>query len=141
MLFRSPFRPNHIGLSCVKLEKIEETANGVVLTVSGADILDNTPVFDIKPYLPHADCIPQATGGYSSQGVGHTLEVIFPANLYEKIPKEKRAGLQQCLADDPRPSYSDDKNRVYGMRFAGLNIRFTVDGDTLTVQSVDEERI
>jgi hypothetical protein len=125
----------------VKLEKIEETQNGVVLTVSGADILDNTPVFDIKPYLPHADCILDATGGYASQGVGHTLAVTFPTELYEKIPQEKRAGLRECLADDPRPSYSDDKERVYGMRFAGYNVRFTVDNGTLTVQSVEKEEL
>ncbi|MBQ8290913.1 MAG: tRNA (N6-threonylcarbamoyladenosine(37)-N6)-methyltransferase TrmO [Clostridia bacterium] len=134
---RSPFRPNHIGLSCVKLEAIRRTQEyGTILIVSGADLLDGTPVFDVKPYLPLADCIPQASGGYSEQGETHKLTVVFPEPLLSEIPPEKRAGLQECLADDPRPAYKDEPNRLYGISFGGFNIRFTVDKDTLTVQEI-----
>lgn len=136
---RSPFRPNHIGLSCVKLEKIEHTKeHGDILIVSGADLLDNTPIFDVKPYLPHADCIPNAVGGYSVQGENHRLEVVISDALMEKIPQEKRQGLLQCLADDPRPAYKNEPERVYGMRFADWEIRFTVLENTLTVISVQD---
>ncbi len=135
---RSPFRPNPIGLSCVKLEGIEKRrGEGTVLIVSGADLLDGTPVFDVKPYLPFADCIPNAVGGYATEKEGHRLEVLFPDELLEKIPKEKRAGLLECLADDPRPSYQEDPDRVYGMRFADYEIKFTVCKDFLTIQSVE----
>ena len=136
---RSPFRPNHLGLSCVKLEKIVTEADGVSLVVSGADLLDGTPIIDIKPYLPHADCIVGAKGGYSEQGVAHRLAVEFPQTLLEQISENKRAGLLECLADDPRPSYKTDSERVYGMRFAEYNVRFTVEGDTLTVCGVEKE--
>ena len=133
---RSPFRPNHIGLSCVKLLGIERTkADGTVLLVSGADLLDGTPILDIKPYLPFADCITDATGGYAAEHSGDTLRVVFADGVLEKIPVEKRTGLTECLADDPRPSYQDD-GREYGMKFGQLDIRFTVNGDTLTVLSV-----
>lgn len=134
---RSPFRPNHLGLSCVKLERIIETPAGVSLVVSGADLLDGTPILDIKPYLPHADCIESAKGGYSEQGVTHTLQVDFPKPWLDRIPEKKRAGLIECLADDPRPSYNDDPDRIYGMCFDKYNIRFTVAGDTLTVCEVE----
>lgn len=136
---RSPFRPNHLGLSCVKLEQIITEADGVSLLVSGADLVDGTPIFDIKPYLPHADCVSEATGGYSEQGVSHVLKVDFPPALLEKIPQEKRAGLIECLADDPRPSYKTDSERVYGMRFAQYNVRFTVRENILTVCGVEKE--
>lgn len=133
---RSPFRPNHIGLSCVKLLGIERTkTDGTVLLVSGADLLDGTPILDIKPYLPFADCITDATGGYAAEHSGDTLRVVFADGVLEKIPAEKRTGLTECLADDPRPSYQDD-GREYGMKFGQLDIRFTVNGDTLTVLSV-----
>ena len=133
---RSPFRPNHIGLSCVKLLGIERTkADGTVLLVSGADLLDGTPIFDIKPYLPFADCITDATGGYAAEHSSDKLRVVFADGVLEKIPVEKRTGLTECLADDPRPSYQDD-GREYGMKFGQLDIRFTVNGDTLTVLSV-----
>ena len=134
---RSPFRPNHIGLSCVKLEGVEETENGYTLLVSGADLLDGTPILDIKPYLPFADCIPDAIGGYADEHQNERLDVDFPQTLLEKIPVEKREGLCECLADDPRPSYQDD-DRVYGMAFGGMQIHFRVQGKRLTVVSVDE---
>ena len=135
---RSPFRPNHLGLSCVKLEKIVRGDTGISLVVSGADLLDGTPIFDIKPYLPHADRIENATGGYSQQGVAHTLSVEFPQEWLDRIPADKRAGLIECLADDPRPSYQDD-GRIYGMRFAEYEIKFQVTKNTLTV--VDIRRV
>ena len=136
---RSPFRPNPIGLSCVKLERIEQRADvGAVLIVSGADLLDNTPIFDIKPYLPYADCHLDAVGGYADEKKDYRLQVEFPTYLLEKIPKEKQDGLLECLADDPRPSYQDDPTREYGMRFADFEIKFTVNADTLTVFDVFE---
>lgn len=134
---RSPFRPNHIGLSCVKLERVEYGETGVELVVSGADLLDGTPVFDVKPYLPHADCIENASGGYAEQGVNHKLQVTIPPSLLERIPLEKRAGLTECLADDPRPSYIHEPERVYGMRFSDFQIRFQVDGEILTVIEIN----
>ncbi len=133
---RSPFRPNSIGLSCVKLLGVEKRGSELLLNVSGADLLDGTPIFDIKPYLPFADCIPTATSGYATAQEGHRLEVDFPPSLLEKIPTEKRAGLFECLADDPRPSYQEDA-RTYGMRFGEWEIKFTVCKDFLTVLSVE----
>lgn len=135
---RSPFRPNHIGLSCVKLVGIEHTENeGDVLLVSGADLLDGTPIFDIKPYVPHADCHPEAKGGYADEQEGHKLQVEFPQALLSRIPKGKQAGLLECLADDPRPSYQNDPTRIYGMRFAEFEIKFRVNENTLIVESVE----
>lgn len=136
---RSPFRPNPIGLSCVKLEGIKQRADvGATLIVSGADLLDNTPIFDIKPYLPYADCRIDAVGGYADEKKDYRLQVEFPAQLLEKVPKDKQGGLLECLADDPRPSYQDDPLREYGMRFADFEIKFTVNADTLTVFAVFE---
>lgn len=135
---RSPFRPNPIGLSCVKLLKIEKTPHtGVSLLVEGADLLDGTPILDIKPYLPHADCVTDAVGGYADKVVNHRLEVEFPQELLEKIDKTKQAGLIDCLADDPRPSYQDDSDRIYNMRFSDKDVRFRVHGSHLTVIAVD----
>ena len=136
---RSPFRPNPIGLSCVKLLRVEERANdGLVLIVSGADLLDGTPVLDIKPYIPFADCITDAKGGYASQHQNDKLQVIFPAELLNKVTEDKRQGLTECLADDPRPSYQDDPARIYGMRFGEYEIKFTVQKGVLTVNEVQE---
>ena len=134
---RSPFRPNHIGLSCVKLKSVEYTETGIQLTVSGADLLDGTPIFDIKPYLPFADCKTDAVGGYADEHQNERLQVIFPQALLNKIPKEKQVGLIECLSDDPRPSYQDEPNRIYGMAFGSFQIKFTVNGDTLTVTNVE----
>lgn len=136
---RSPFRPNHIGLSCVKLEGIERTKTGeITLIVSGADLLDNTPIFDVKPYLPYADCKIDALGGYACEVENHRLEVKIPPELLSKIPEQKRQALEECLADDPRPSYQDDATRVYGMRFAGRNVRFTVKENIVNVIAIEE---
>ncbi len=135
---RSPFRPNPIGLSCVKLLSVEKRQGEIALKISGADLLDGTPILDVKPYLPYADCVPTATGGYASAQENHRLKVDFPTPLLEKIPKEKRAGLLECLADDPRPSYQEDGERIYGMRFGNFEIKFTVCKDFLTIQSVEK---
>ena len=135
---RSPFRPNPIGLSCVKLEKIAMTENGVSLIVSGADLLDGTPIFDVKPYLPFADCVPNATAGYAANGENHRLQVDFPETLLQRLPKEKQAGVLECLADDPRPSYQEDPSRLYGMRFGEYEIKFQVENDVLTVLQVEK---
>ena len=130
---RSPFRPNPIGLSCVRLLRVEQTdTEGAVLIVSGADLLDGTPILDIKPYLPFADCIPEATAGYAGQHEKDGVEVVFPTALLDKIPTDKREGLLDCLKDDPRPSYQDE-GRIYGMRFADFDIKFTVENGVLTV--------
>ena len=135
---RSPFRPNPIGLSCVRLVKIEHTdTEGDVLIVSGADLLDGTPILDVKPYLPFADCIENATAGYAAQGENHRLNVVISDGLLSNISKEKQDGLFECLADDPRPSYQEDADRIYGMRFGDYEIKFTVNGDTLTVIAVE----
>lgn len=134
---RSPFRPNPLGLSCVRLLGVEQRQNeGCILVVSGADLLDGTPIFDIKPYLPHADCQPNATGGYAKAHEQYRLEVVFPEELLLKIPENKRIGLSECLADDPRPSYQEDADRIYGMRFAEFEIKFIVNKNILTVIDV-----
>ena len=135
---RSPFRPNPMGLSCVKLEKVElSTSEGPVLWVAGADLMDGTPIYDIKPYLPYADCKPQAVGGFASAPKEATLTVDFPPQLLERVPQELREALSGVLAQDPRPTYHHDPQRVYGMAFGGLQVRFTVDGDRLTVVEVE----
>ena len=134
---RSPFRPNPIGLSCVKLVSVERTkTQGTVLIVSGADLLDNTPILDIKPYLPYADCIADAVGGYTETYEKRSAKVVFPKELLAKVAKEKREGLCECLAEDPRPSYQDDPTRIYGMRFADYEIKFKVEKGILTVVNV-----
>ena len=136
---RSPYRPNGLGLSCVKLLKVIYPENGgVVLRVAGADLVDGTPIYDIKPYLPAADKIDGAAGGFSDEHAKDFLHVCFPTELLEKIPEEKRGGLIDCLADDPRPAYQNDPERVYGMKFADFNVRFSICGDTLTVRAVEK---
>ena len=135
---RSPFRPNPIGLSCVKLEGIEKEGNQVKLIVSGADLLDGTPVLDIKPYIPYADAKPNAIGGYADGKKDYQLQVEFPSEWLDKIPTQKRDGLLECLADDPRPSYQDDPDRIYGMAFDIFQIKFQVENGVLKVQSVEE---
>ena len=135
---RSPFRPNAVGLSCVSLKGVElHTPDGPVLIVGGADLMDGTPIYDIKPYLPHADCHPEATGGFSSDKVDYALNVVFPQALEERIETDKRAALRGVLAGDPRPSYQDDPERVYGVAFAGHNVKFTVADGVLTVCDVE----
>lgn len=136
---RSPYRPNSLGLSVVKLEKIEKTnADGTVLIVSGVDILDNTPVYDIKPYLPYADSVSDATGSYGEEMSGYCLDVEFPEEYLKLIPTEKQQAVINCLADDPRPSYQEDEERIYKMNFAGFDIHFRVNGNKLTVVNVKQ---
>ena len=136
---RSPFRPNPIGLSCVKLLKIEKTPHtGVSLLIEGADLLDGTPILDVKPYLPHSDCVLDAVGGYADRVENHRLEVEFPELLLSKIDESKREGIKACLAEDPRPSYQDDSDRIYSMHFSDFDVRFRVHGNHLTVVAVDE---
>lgn len=131
---RSPFRPNPIGLSCVKLEEIRQTKeDGTVLIVSGADLMDGTPIYDIKPYLPYADCIPEAVGGFAAEKPAACLEVVLPSELAAQLPDQQREALIAVLAQDPRPRYQNDPERIYGMSFAGLQVRFTVNADVLTV--------
>lgn len=134
---RSPFRPNPIGLSCVKLKRIElHPEYGPQLIVSGADLLDGTPIFDIKPYLSYADSHPDAIGGFTDTSSDYLLDVNISPQLLEQLPKEKHAALIGVLSHDPRPSYQDVPERIYGMEFAGFNIRFQVSGHCLTVCEV-----
>ena len=134
---RSPFRPNPLGLSCVQLVKADlHTKDGPVLYVAGADLVDGTPVYDIKPYLPYADSHPEAVDGFDGRRDAEPLKVVFPPELEAMIPEEKREGLRQALACGPIPGYQHDPERVYGMEFAGMEIRFRVDGEQLIVCSV-----
>ena len=135
---RSPFRPNALGLSSVRLDRVElDPALGPVLHVSGADLMDGTPIFDIKPYLPYTDSHPQATGGFTDGLAHEPLTVECSPALLEHIPADSREGLVGVLAGDPRPRYQEDPQRVYGLSFAGRNVKFTVDGDRLTVIAVE----
>ena len=136
---RSPFRPNNLGLSCVRLLGVEETQEyGTVLHVGGADLMDGTPIFDIKPYIPYSDARPEASGGFTDRAGDFLLNVTFPAKLLELLPENKRNAAIGVLSHDPRPSYQSDPERIYGMSFAGCNIRFKVAGTDLTV--IDVER-
>ncbi len=133
---RSPFRPNNLGLSCVELLSVEQTENeGKVLIVGGADLLDMTPIYDIKPYLSYSDAHIDARNGYAEEQSGHRLEVVFADELLEIIPEDKKGALISCLADDPRPSYQDDGRR-YTMRFSCFDVSFKVESDVLTVITV-----
>ncbi len=134
---RSPFRPNPIGLSCVKLEGVEpDTPDGPVLHISGADLVDGTPVFDIKPYIPYADCRPEAVGGFAGAAPERVVEVNIPPELLARVPENRRTALTGVLAQDPRPSYQDASERVYGFGFAGLEVRFRVGNGVLTVVDI-----
>lgn len=136
---RSPFRPNNLGLSSVKLLGVEHTTEyGTVLHVAGADLMDGTPIFDIKPYIPYGDAHPDATGGFTDQAKDFILGVQFPQYLLDKIPQDKQAAAIGVLTHDPRPSYQKQADRVYGLNFAGFDIRFQVIDDTLTVLEVTE---
>jgi len=134
---RSPFRPNSLGLSSVKLLGVEKTEKyGTVLHVGGADLMDGTPIFDIKPYIPYGDSHPDATGGFTDQAGDFLLQVDFPAELLSILPESKREAAMGVLSHDPRPSYQRKPDRVYGLTFAGFDIRFQVKEDTLTVVDV-----
>ena len=131
---RSPFRPNPIGLSSVRLIAVEQTEHeGTVLRVGGADLMDGTPIYDIKPYLPYTDAHPDAAGGFAEPLRAHRLTVHDPSALLDRLPADKRSSAAIVLENDPRPSYQNDPAREYGLYFAGFNIEFTVDGDALTV--------
>ena len=134
---RSPFRPNDIGLSCVKLESIEYDAmKGPILHVCGIDMMNKTPIYDIKPYIPYTDCHPDAVGGFADEVKDYALKVIFPEEWLCYIPESKRAAIRYVLAQDPRPAYQEDSSRRYGVEYAGYDVRFHVEGDTLTVCEV-----
>ena len=137
---RSPFRPNPLGLSCVRLERIEShPQDGPVLWVAGADLMDATPIYDIKPYLPYVDCRPEASGGFASTPKEPTLQVDFPAPLLSQVPEELQEALMGVLAQDPRPPYQHQPDRVYGLAFGGLEVKFTVSGPRLTVRQVEPQ--
>lgn len=133
---RSPFRPNPIGLSSVKLEHIEYSEDGPVLFVSGIDLKNETPIYDIKPYLPYTDCHPDAREGFAHAVKGYALQVEFPEELLKLFPDEKQEAIIEVLRQDPRPSYHDDETRKYGVAFAGYDVHFRVKGDVLTVFEV-----
>lgn len=135
---RSPYRPNPIGISCVRLLGIEEHQEGAVLLIGGADLVSGTPILDIKPYLPYADCVPEATSGFASKHTEQRLSVVFPDDLLARIPPDKREVLIGCLAEDPRPAYQHDASRNYAMIFAGQNIHFRVSRGQLRVTVVDD---
>ena len=137
---RSPFRPNSIGLSCVKLVGKEKTREGTVLKVAGADLVNGTPIYDIKPYLPYADCIPGATGGFTDRTEKRTVTVEFAAETADKLTGEEQRMLKSALKEDPRPAYQEDPERVYTFGFAGKQVRFRVRESILTVIEVDREQ-
>ena len=138
---RSPFRPNPVGLSAVQLvEVVLHGADAPYLVVSGADLMNGTPIYDIKPYLPHIDSHPDARGGFAVPAAEHRLKVVFPEQWLEKVPEQLRDGLTEVLAQDPRPSYQHDPERIYGFGFARLEVKFTVDGDVLTVCGVTAQK-
>ena len=134
---RSPFRPNPLGLSCVRLEKVEvDPELGPVLRVSGADLMDGTPIFDVKPYIPYADCQPEATGGFTQTVERRLLQVECPEQLLNVVAENRRQALLGVLANDPRPSYQHDPERIYGMEFSDVEVRFSVREETLTVREI-----
>ena len=137
---RSPIRPNPIAQTSVKLAGIEQTAEfGTVLKIRGADLMDGTPILDIKPYIPYADSHPDAVGGFASAPAGETLKVHIPPELMALVPENRREALRGVLAQDPRPHYQDDPERVYGFGFAGLEVKFSVDGTHLIVSDIQKQ--
>ena len=139
---RSPFRPNPIGLTAVRLIGVEQTKNkGAVLRVAGVDLMNGTPIYDIKPYLPYADSIPEASLGFAGEHLMDVLEVVCSDELWGKIPEDKRGALEEVLSQDPRPAYVQDPERIYGVSFAGYDVKFKVENDILTVQNVEKIQI
>ena len=135
---RSPFRPNALGLSCVRLIAVEKTAQyGTVLRVAGADLMDGTPIFDVKPYSPYADCVPDAQSAFAPTPE-ETLPVVFMEGTEEKVPENKRAALKGVLANDPRPRYQNSSERIYAMEFAGLEVKFRVENKTVFVTEINK---
>lgn len=137
---RSPFRPNPIGLSCVKIESIEQTQNrGTVINILGADLMDGTPIYDIKPYLPHSDCITEAVGGFSDEVKDYCLKVEIPEQIKESFDRQFIETVTEILENDPRPSYHRDPERIYGFPYAGYEIKFRVQNDLLTVVEIKND--
>ncbi len=138
---RSPFRPNAIGLSCVAIERVEKHPElGPVIHVRGADLMNGTPIFDIKPYLPYADSHPEAKGGFAFGPGEDTVEVDCPPHLLAQLPREKHEALLEVLSQDPRPGYQRGDGRRYGISFAGFDVRFTVEGGVLHVSEIVKNR-
>ena len=136
---RSPFRPNNIGLSCVRLLNVERTKeNGTVLTVAGVDMKNGTPIFDIKPYVTYADCHPEAKSSFADEHKDDELKVEISEELLEKVPENKQSALVGILKQDPRPAYQNDPNRIYGLSFCDMNVKFKVDGKKLTVTDIEK---
>lgn len=136
---RSPFRPNPLGLTVVKLLAVEDSPEGQVLVVSGADMMDGTPIYDIKPYLPYVDSVPEAVGGFTEETAEYRLTVDCPQELLARVPAEMRETLLGVLSQDPRPAYQHDENRVYGLPFGGMDVKFTVKDSVLRVVDITEE--
>lgn len=135
---RSPFRPNPIGMSCVKLERVEYTkALGPIIYVSGVDLMNGTPIYDIKPYITYTDCVPDAVQGFAEEYKNYALNVDFPQELLGRIPKEKQAALIGILRHDPRPAYQNTPDRIYGVRYMNFDVHFKVDNNTLTVTNIN----
>ena len=135
---RSPYRPNAIGLSCVRLAGVEKGKDGTVLRVAGADLMNGTPIYDIKPYLPYTDCRPEATGGFTDRTAKRTVEVVIPDEAARNMDGEELEALKAVLREDPRPAYQDDPERMYAFEFGGKHVEFRVDGGVLTVISAGE---
>ena len=135
---RSPFRPNPLGLTVVKLLGVEDSPEGKVLVVAGADMMDGTPIYDIKPYLPYVDSVPDAVGGFTDEKAGYHVDVDFPPELLARIPKDMQETLLGVLGQDPRPAYQHDENRVYGLPFGGMDVKFKVQDNKLTVVDILE---
>lgn len=134
---RSPFRPNPIGISCVKLEKVEYTkALGPIIYVSGVDLMNGTPIYDIKPYITYTDCVPEAVQGFAEEYKNYALNVNFPQKLLDRIPKQKQSALIGILRHDPRPAYQNTPDRIYGVRYMNFDVHFKVDNNTLTVTNI-----
>ena len=133
---RAPFRPNNMGLSCVKLEEIISDEKGLRLIVSGCDMMSGTPIYDIKPYIPYCDSVPDANGGFAEGKKDYRLDVVADDKILEKLPQEKRALMKEILAGDPRPQYQDDEGRIYGFAFAGFEIKFRVENNTAILTEI-----
>lgn len=133
---RAPFRPNNLGLSCVKLVGIEKAVNGFELIVEGADLMNGTPIYDIKPYIPYTDCTNNAAGGFAEKHKEHALNVEISENFINRIPTKKQQMLLDILKDDPRPAYHNDNDRIYGFSFSGYEIKFNVKNDTIIVTDI-----
>ena len=133
---RSPYRPNAIGLSCVRLLGTEKESDGIVLKVAGADLMNGTPIYDIKPYLPYADCVPEATGGFTDRTEKRTVEVEIPESCAMHMPPADLEALKAVLREDPRPAYQDDPERIYAFEFAGKHVEIRVEGHTLYVITI-----